>query len=1155
MPFLQNDLYLASGTSQLVNTWTDPVYKFDSSSFYNWEQDNLPIYDLEERDDLTWEMAGYPTSSVQGMMLTVSDCGIDNKKVFGSLEDVVSALPNTIRFPIIVEVATSGPLGSLRLDNLQFEGAGAGLEIINRGFAKAFCGSTTPLSTYETLGTNSSSITTFSSVDLSTTMYESSALGVSNTVWESNSDAAAWWSNYTRAFILTPEWSKNAAASNRTITISSKFKDSAGDFMGTDSVYNVDIYEDNSVSSDVTITNEVDSTTVLRASLAVADNDTRAIGMVYANALTNVYINDCNGKVYLRGFCVDGGSQASLLSEGTQRTEKGFEINNSNVVLENCTAARCSVAGLEAVNSNIILNRGFIAFHNYGLTTGVGGVNLSDKEPQETPGLRAISSNITLSATTADNTGLPIDAPFCFYRNKVGVELINSNLKTPLKQTYSRNVEGTSITENNGSQTIVLQSFFNLLDGIRAKDSVVNIGQRVSSFQNNIGVRLDNSVFNIYQITADHNQEAGLKSANSTFNYNKDAIAFGLTAGPFYPQTTFYRNGQHVLLSKSRFVPTPVVNMDTVYTRLAFKENFAVNEFLSSSVRKQTLPAVVVDDGSYMRAVASKSQCYNAADDDSGKISFHRALKGFAFKVTDQSTLELEGHQNDNTFILGPGPSIQQQVLAGIYAGDQSKVYVAGPTTIAQYGVGALAENESVVAFGPHLVDGYFNVSGFNLADTDNHTKVQVHSTRAGLVANKNSQIIMKDMGDFNTRWANKYKKDLDGVSTDTDYTTSTALATYYGSNRTFDQAYCVSGSMNFYANPYAFYGTGGNQLNLVDQATPINVTNMAADTERGWENIAISDLSTVSYGGMCVRAVDNSEVEVRNVNFPVNWTNASGAYYDASASECELLKIWNIADTSKLKVAFTSVNGVHPQEVSASYYGPSAVWVSGGSWTPVSGCPSSTPTTSGLSVLDSFGKGVDTVGEAGFYGKTNFENVGPFRLYVSPTPKAKFLGYPYNADGYFAPAVPPAAVYSMGFDFIATGIDIGAPYQVISQGYNPSGDCSASYIETVSSIYNDLAFSGYIMTLPTPQQLNNDGSSFYYTSSMLDVEENNIWLDESGMNLFANAKNGTLSSSGRKKFVNYYAAATTYPGEAWWRPDIGKGIGSINLFDLERNL
>ena len=123
MPFIESDLYLTSGTGHLINNWVDPVYKFDSSSFYNWEQDNLPIYDLEDRDDFLFEMAGYPTSSVTGMMLTVSDCGVDNVKVFATISDAVRALPNTMRFPVIIEVAASGELGEIRLENKEFEGS------------------------------------------------------------------------------------------------------------------------------------------------------------------------------------------------------------------------------------------------------------------------------------------------------------------------------------------------------------------------------------------------------------------------------------------------------------------------------------------------------------------------------------------------------------------------------------------------------------------------------------------------------------------------------------------------------------------------------------------------------------------------------------------------------------------------------------------------------------------------------------------------------------------------------------------------------------------------------------------------------------------------------------------------------------------------
>ena len=134
--FNQNDLYLASGTAELANHWVNPVYKFDSSSFYNWEQDNLPIYDLEDRDNYLYEMAGFPASSIDGVMLTVSDCGIDNKKVYGSVSAAIDALPNTIRFPVIIEVCLSGSLGELVVENKEFRGEGAGLEIINRGLGR-----------------------------------------------------------------------------------------------------------------------------------------------------------------------------------------------------------------------------------------------------------------------------------------------------------------------------------------------------------------------------------------------------------------------------------------------------------------------------------------------------------------------------------------------------------------------------------------------------------------------------------------------------------------------------------------------------------------------------------------------------------------------------------------------------------------------------------------------------------------------------------------------------------------------------------------------------------------------------------------------------------------------------------------------------------
>ena len=59
-----NDLYTVSAGVLLSDYWNHFVTKHDTSSFYNWEQDNLPLYDLEERTDYLWEKLGWPTSSL-----------------------------------------------------------------------------------------------------------------------------------------------------------------------------------------------------------------------------------------------------------------------------------------------------------------------------------------------------------------------------------------------------------------------------------------------------------------------------------------------------------------------------------------------------------------------------------------------------------------------------------------------------------------------------------------------------------------------------------------------------------------------------------------------------------------------------------------------------------------------------------------------------------------------------------------------------------------------------------------------------------------------------------------------------------------------------------------------------------------------------------
>ena len=139
MAFNKDDIYTSSGDVMLFNSWTPYVSKFDTSTFYNWEQDNVPLYDLEERTYELWEQAGFATSAgVPGLALTVSadtpQATLDqNNNIFTDVSSAIAAIPKVVRFPVLVEVANFGDLGPLELHNFRLEEGGS-IEIINRNF-------------------------------------------------------------------------------------------------------------------------------------------------------------------------------------------------------------------------------------------------------------------------------------------------------------------------------------------------------------------------------------------------------------------------------------------------------------------------------------------------------------------------------------------------------------------------------------------------------------------------------------------------------------------------------------------------------------------------------------------------------------------------------------------------------------------------------------------------------------------------------------------------------------------------------------------------------------------------------------------------------------------------------------------------------------
>ena len=190
--FVKGDIYTGSGAVPVYDCWTQNVTKFDSSSFYNWEQDNEPVHDLKERTYLNWERLGFPTSSVPGMVLTVSaDANISDpcqSNIYNDLSNAIAALPERIRYPILIEVGSFGDIGSIELKGIKFSETGS-LEIINRNYAKSYSVSAIVGAT-ET-GDEFSKynlISSVSSQDLSTTLTDTSCIHIATPVISATTD-------------------------------------------------------------------------------------------------------------------------------------------------------------------------------------------------------------------------------------------------------------------------------------------------------------------------------------------------------------------------------------------------------------------------------------------------------------------------------------------------------------------------------------------------------------------------------------------------------------------------------------------------------------------------------------------------------------------------------------------------------------------------------------------------------------------------------------------------------------------------------------------------------------------------------------------------------------------------------------------------------
>lgn len=1160
-----SDVYVSGGSNNLLVCWTDKVTKYDASSFYNWEQDNLPLHDLDERTHLLWEKLGHPTSALTGMSFIVSADATDscNPLYFTTLSACINALPEVINCPILIEVASFGNLGGLNLSNKAFGPNGA-LEIINRNSAFAF-----PKSLSSTLaqytkynvdgdGTPYVDPTYASSVEGAGVMALIAAQGAAvpcpahdhfdaqlftkdesgNTIYISSGATVAGRISDPR-FVNPYVFVKriDARKNNRlTAALSSTVDpwDTTATLHNGAALLEFTPFDKNNIDTtyDVSTLNFLtDSEEVWGHPFGTDTVEHAVMSFSYFNKLDYIKVDNCKGPVYLRNFNVDG----------EYSVDNGIEVTNSKVSLERTSISRCNKAGLHISNSEIDILRGIICYRNYENTGGNRvGIPFESKrlayKPLESYGAGIYSNNSTLNfKDTYDRdieksiqasggaqytnyrlfrevepqlsfAGDPSiyktipcpsrEALTCFSRNDIGIHAVNSLI------TGGRTELDGSSTGGNSSwnDAIDICSELNTEAGLLLENSVLDYSGRISVDGNYFGLDSKNSKISVDTLNTRFNQSTGLKLRDSSLIYNKNLYAgFHLsqaaTVGPetySEGQLGFFTNGKGIEANNSTIKPLLTSSTQDLYQTVYASGVFGTSSQDSSRVT----PCILADNNSDLDFIHAHIDYSHlpASSLDSG-------IYGLFAKVDNESLVTFRGSTNYATVFEGPTNRVDQLHTAGVYSNNNSTVKVQGPTASYQVGVNFLADNNSNLSITPlQDSDGKLLVSSFNLADNGNHTMVELHSTRACLVANKNSNIHMHDLGDKADKWARGPIGSALSATMD-----------YDG-----DSLHTSAGYVQFYPN--AVIDPAGAGWVTVTPGNSYKFDTESIIPSKAYKYLFGVDgtFSGITTGGMCVRAVEDSLVHVNNVHFPAGWSNGSAVVYDYQGDdplpgpECSRLFIWNIADNSLLKASYVSVSGLYPAD--SGYFGPSGVW--GGS-----AAPSSTPDTSSLSILDYYGATNEHV-----FGQASAKNFGPFRLYFSVDPAANYL--------------------------VASGANDlnGMARQLFSQGYSFSGNLSAA-------AGGDVEGSGYTSLLQ-----NYDGvaiaSGFYYPSAMM-FSPNTIKavLDESAANTFVNAKHNSVGKSGLAKVVHIVQPNTSeIGGDSNTSYDYGGGLASVNNFDLDKD-
>ena len=898
------------------------VHKFDATGFYNWEEDNLPVLDLEERSNVLRQYLGVGTVP-SAVTLTVSSSAAlaaSGDGVFQTIQDALSIVPRRLTFPLLIEICDFGDLGDLELTDIMCEGEGA-LQITCRQFGAAVSGTCEvsqgtdmPDGVHALVDVSSS--TGFGPPVLQSMPYSVSADSLSSTLYGVSSSklgiscsSLTEWDLNGRVFVQKTPDSQDEP---QTISFCPFPRGVAQELYGAlDNSYEwnfftrkgpepgydfaTDTYEPPgftgcfttnaySEQDEVTVSEDVNprtrggaGTSLIEERLAIqAGARDRMFIMAYGAYFRQVKIKNCH-NVKLQGICVDSasGSDSNYTSEGPVQylCDTGIDILNSNVVLENVSVVRVKKTGIKVQNSTVNAAKSLIVYRVYDRT--VTHERLSD-------GVGIYLSDSTLAY---DDVAAPSSGSYLTSVSKtgIGVHAINSLICGGTKSditvddSYPKNGGGLDI------RTTKLYANHNKT-GLKLDNSVLNYDGRLDVFCNLQGVNASESIIALPQFSVDDNQDEGFYLSKSKFTYGIFADYFSsgtmggvsATTGSPLPKPAFTAdyNGVNLYVTKgSSVVPSPdcstIPNLDiwggswsgtgeNGIGKLAMASHGVVDPTLNSPI-----PAILVTEN-------SNAELVNLGFAGKAAAGF---VGGACARADKNSSIVFRGTRKSTTSIGSYGPldavSLKSNwTTAATCANDNSKITFTGPTKIGRYGICVLAENNSTMNFQPPSKGDFSwlpSPTKFGLTNAKNQSQYDLHSTRSCLVANNKSIINMIAIGGSAVNLSSTV--DAYAASASTLYDTFFS-STRHGFVRMFPNGFTENAANSAEA--------AADYLDLFTRKT------MAIE----YNNLHVAGTT----GGMCVRAVGGSKVNVNLVDFKcgLDAASLSGVVYNYYGTGCE---------------------------------------------------------------------------------------------------------------------------------------------------------------------------------------------------------------------------------------------------------------------------